>query len=90
MPDHPLYRSPVLAHRGLIAGLFDALRIGDGLEHATHPHPARRDLTVGEAANALVLNGLGLIHHARDIVPRCFHHQPTARLSSPRGPRTAP
>jgi hypothetical protein len=42
--------------------------------------PARRDLTVGEAVKALVLNGLGLIHHALSRVPRCFQHQPTSRL----------
>ena len=58
MPDHPPYRSQVLDHLGLVAGMFDELGIGDVLDHATHQNPEMRDLTVGEAVNAMVLNGL--------------------------------
>jgi hypothetical protein len=36
-----------------------------------------RDLTVGEAVNAIVRKGLGLINHALSLVPRFFHHKPT-------------
>jgi transposase len=84
MPDHPVYRSQVLDHLGLVAGLFDELGIGTVLDHATQQNPAMRDLTVGEAVKAMVLNGLGLIHQALYLVPRFFHHQPTDRLISPR------
>jgi hypothetical protein len=64
--------------------MFDALGMGDGLDHATHQHPARRDLTVGEAVNALGRNGLGCLKHTRSLVPRFFQHQPTSRLMAPR------
>ena len=43
-----------------------------------------RDLTVGEAVKAMVLNGLGFINQALYLVPRFFHNKPTYRLISPR------
>ena len=58
MPDQPSYRSQVLDHLGLVAGMFNELGIGDVIDQATHPNPELRDLTVGEAVKAMVLNGL--------------------------------
>lgn len=84
MSDHPTYRSQVLDHLGLVAGMFDELGIGDVLNRATHQDPQMRDLTVGEAVKALVLNGLGFINHALYLVPRFFHNKPTSRRISPR------
>jgi transposase len=84
MPDQPSSRRQVLDHLGLVAGMFDALGIGDVIAQATHQNPALRDLTVGEAVKAMVLNGLGLINQALYLVPRCFHTKPTDRLVSPR------
>ena len=60
MLDPPMYHSQVLDHLGLVAGMFDELGIGEVLEQATQQDPAMRDLTVGEAVKAMVLNGLGL------------------------------
>jgi transposase len=60
--------------------MFDALGIGDVIDHATHQNPELRDLTVGEAVNAMVLNGLGLIHQALYLVPRFFQNTPPYRL----------
>jgi transposase len=84
MPEQPMYRSQVWDHLGLVAGMFDELGIGDVLDHATQPNPEQRDLTLGEAINAMVLNGLGCINQALDLVPRCFQHKPTSRLMAPR------
>jgi transposase len=84
MPNQAPDRSQVLDHLGLVAGMFDELGIGDVIDPATHQHPELRDLTVGEAVKAMVLNGLGLIHQALDLVPRFFQHKPTYRLISPR------
>jgi transposase len=83
-PDHPAYRRQVLDHLGLVAGMFDELGLGDVIDHATHQHPELRDLALGEAVNAMVLNGLGLINQALSLVPRFFQHKPTDRLVSPR------
>ena len=84
MPDHPTYHSQVLDHLGLVAGMFDELGIGDTLDQATRQNPEMRDLTVGEAVKAMVLNGLGFINQALYLVPRFFQHKPTYRLISPR------
>jgi transposase len=84
MPNQPAYRSQVLDHLGLVAGMFDALGIGDVIDQATHQNPELRDLTVGEAVNAMVLNGLGCINQALYLVPRFFQNKPTYRLVSPR------
>jgi transposase len=73
-----------LDHLGLVAGMFDELGSGDVIEHATQQHPELRDLTVGEAVNTMVLNGLGCINQALYLVPRFFQHKPTYRLVSPR------
>jgi len=82
MPDHPTYRSQVLDHLGLVAGMFDELGIGDVLDRATHHSPDMRELTVGEAVKAMVLNGLGFINQALSLVPRFFQNKPTSRLIS--------
>ena len=84
MPDHLVYRSQVLDHLGLVAGMFDELGIGDVIDQATHQNPELRDLTAGEAVKAMVLNGLGGINQALYLVPRFFQHKPTSRLMAPR------
>ena len=70
MPDQPTYRSQVLDHLGLVAGMFDELGIGDVIDQATQQNPEMRDLTVGEAVKAMVLNGLGFINQALYLVPQ--------------------
>jgi transposase len=84
MPNHPPYRSQVLDHLGLVAGMFDELGIGDVIDRATQQNPEMRDLTVGEAVKAMVLNGLGCSNQALYLVPRFFQNKPTYRLISPR------
>src|SRR5499426_1285290 len=84
LPKPPLYRTQIIDHLGLVAGMFDELGIGDVIDQATHQNPEMRDLTVGEAVKAMVLNGLGFINQALYLVPRFFHNQPTSRLISPR------
>jgi transposase len=84
MPDYAPYRSQVLDHLGLVAGMFDELGIGDVLDQATQQNPEMRDLTLGEAVKAMVLNGLGFINQALYLVPRFFQNKPTSRLISPR------
>jgi len=79
-----MYQSQVVDPLGLVAGMFEALGMGDVLDHATQQNPARRDLTVGEAIKAMVLNGLGLINQARSLVPRFVQNTPTYRFMSPR------
>jgi hypothetical protein len=64
MPDRPTYHSQVLDHLGLVAGMVDELGMGEIIAQVTQQHPEMRDLTVGEAVKAMVLNGLGCINQA--------------------------
>ena len=64
--------------------MFDELGIGDVIDHATQQNPEMRDLTVGEAVKARVLNGRGFVNHALYLVPRFFQNKPTYQLISPR------
>jgi transposase len=82
LPKPPLYRTQILDHLGLVAGMVDALGIGDVIDQATHQNPEMRDRTGGEAVKAMVLNGLGFINQALYLVPRFFQHKPTSRLIS--------
>ena len=82
MANYPLYSSQVLDHLGLVAAMFDELGIGDVIDRATQQDPQRRDLTVGEAVKAMVLNGLGFVNQALYLVPRFFQNKPTHRLVS--------
>jgi transposase len=84
MPDQPTYQSQVIDHLGLVAGMFDELGMGEIIDQATQQNPEMRDLTVGEAVKAMVLNGLGFINQALYLVPRFFHNKPTYQLISPR------
>jgi transposase len=78
------YRSQIFDHLGRVAGMVDELGIGDVIDKATQQNPEMRDLTVGEAVKAMVLNGLGFINQARYLVPRFFQNKPTSRLIAPR------
>lgn len=79
-------RRQIVDHLGLVAGMFDELGMGEVVDNATQQHPEMRDLTVGEAVTAMVLNGLGFVNHALYLVPRFFQHQRTSRLMAPRVP----
>ena len=75
--------SEVLDHLGLVAGMFDALGIGDALDRALPHNPETRSVTVGSAVKAMVLNGLGFVHQQRSLVPMVFQNKPTQRLIAP-------
>jgi transposase len=77
------YRSQVLDHLGLVAGMFDELGIGAVIDQATRQTPKTRLVTVGNAVKAMVLNGLGFANQQLYLVPLFFQHKPTHRLIAP-------
>jgi transposase len=83
MHRQPVYRSPILDHRGRVAGMCEALGIGEVIDHATQPNPALRMVTAGHAVKAMVLSGLGFVNQQLYLVPQFFQHKPTARLIAP-------
>jgi transposase len=83
MPQQPSYRTQVLDHLGLVAGMFDELGIGDVIDRATQQNPEMRRVTAGHAVKAMVLNGLGFVNQTLYLRPQFFHHKPISRLIAP-------
>ncbi len=79
---HP-YRSQILDHLGLVAGMFDELGIGEVIDRATRHQPETRIVTTGDAVKAMVLNGLGFVNQQLYLVSRFFQDKPTSRLLAP-------
>jgi transposase len=79
---HP-YRSQILDHLGLVAGMFDELGIGEVIDRATRHQPETRIVTPGDAVKAMVLNGLGFVNQQLYLVSRFFQDKPTSRLLAP-------
>ena len=74
------YRSQILDHLGLVAGMVDELGIADVIDQATQQNPETRLVTVGHAVKAMVLNGLGFVNQQLYLVPMFFQNKPTHRL----------
>ncbi len=51
------YRSQLLDHLGLVAGMVEELGLGAVIDQATQHYPETRMVTVGQAVKAMVLNG---------------------------------
>jgi transposase len=83
MDRQPVYRSQVLDHLGLVAGMFEELGIGEVVDQATQQNPEMRIVTAGQAVKAMVLNGLGFVNQHLYLVPRFFQDQPISRLLAP-------
>ena len=81
-PPQP-YRTQVLDHLGLVAGMFDELGIADVIDKATQQNPEMRIVTAGHAVKAMVLNGLGFVNQQLYLVPHFFQNKPTSRLLAP-------
>jgi transposase len=82
-PKPQPYRTQILDHLGLVAGMFDALGIGTVLDHATAQDPEMRRVTLGNAVKAMVLNGLGFVNHQLSLMPMFFQNTPTQRRIGP-------
>ena len=81
-PPQP-YRTQVLDHLGLVAGMFDELGIAEVIDKATQQNPEMRIVTAGHAVKAMVLNGLGFVNQQLYLVPHFFQNKPTSRLIAP-------
>jgi transposase len=82
-PSPQPYRTQVLDHLGLVAGMFDELSIAEVIDKATQQDPAMRLVTAGQAVKAMVLNGLGFVNQQLYLVPHFFQNKPTSRLIAP-------
>jgi transposase len=82
-PKPQPYRTQVLDHLGLVAGMFEELGITEVIDRATKQDPEMRIVTTGHAVKAMVLNGLGFINQQLYLVPHFFQNKPLPRLIAP-------
>jgi transposase len=82
-PKPQPYRTQVLDHLGLVAGMFEELGITEVIDRATQQDPEMRIVTAGHAVKAMVLNGLGFINQQLYLVPHFFQNKPLSRLIAP-------
>jgi Domain of unknown function (DUF4277) len=61
----PRYESRHLSHVGLVAGMFDERGIDEAIDRMLPQDSERRIVTVGQAVNALVPHGLGIVNTSR-------------------------
>jgi transposase len=82
-PKPQAYRTQILDHLGLVAGMFEELGITEVIDKATQQNPEMRLVTAGHAVKAMVLNGLGFVNQQLYLVPHFFHNKPLSRLIAP-------
>jgi len=74
------YNSQNLGHLGLIAVLYDELGIGNIIDTVIPQDLEQRDVSIGQAVKAMVLNGLGFTQSALYLTPHFFKDKPVDRL----------
>jgi len=74
-PKPHAYRTQVLDHLGLVAGMFEELGITEVIDQATQQNPEMRIVTAGHAVKAMVLNGLGFVNQQLYLVPHFFQNR---------------
>jgi transposase len=82
-PQPQPYRTQILDHLGLVAGMFEELGITEVIDRATKQDPEMRIVTAGHAVKAMVLNGLGFVNQQLYLVPHFFQNKPLSRLIAP-------
>jgi transposase len=75
-----LPQSKVLDHLGLVAGMFDELEIGDRIDEHVAQNFEEREVSIGQAVKAMVLNGFGFVQQRLYLTPQFFERVPTERL----------
>ena len=68
----PRYRSQTLDHLGLVAGMYEELGIGETIDRAITQDPDKRQVSIGQAVKAMVLNGLGFVNQRLYLMPKFF------------------
>ena len=71
-----LHQSYNLGHLGLVAALYEELGIGQLIDTMIPQDFKRRDVSIGQAVKAMVLNGLGFADHALYLTLHFFNDKP--------------
>jgi transposase len=78
--DGELPTSKVLYHLGLVAGESQELEIGDRIDEHIAQYFEEREVSVGQAVKALVLDAFGFVQRRLYLTPQFFERVPTERL----------
>ncbi len=81
--EAPPVKTLLLDHLGLIAGMFDELRIGEIIDQEIEQDDKARIVSIGNAIKGMVLNGLGFVNTRLYLVPEFFEQKPTEKLIGP-------
>jgi hypothetical protein len=60
--------------------MYDELQIGDRIDEHIAQDFEEREVSIGQAVKALVLNGFGLVQQRLYLTPKFFERLPTERL----------
>jgi transposase len=72
-PDEAeLLESKILDHLGLVAGMFEELEIGARIDEHIAQDFDEREVSVGQAVKAMVLNGFGFVQQRLYLTPEFF------------------
>jgi len=63
-----------------VAGMYDELGIGKVIDEAIEPDMEKRQVSIGQAMKAMVLNGLGFVNQRLYLFPKFFQDKPVSRL----------
>jgi transposase len=69
-----------LDHLGLVAGMYDELEIGERIDEHIPQDFEQREVSIGKAVKAMVINGLGFVRQSLYLTPQFFETKPTERL----------
>ena len=77
------FKTSQLDHLGLVAAMFDQLKIGETLDAAIDQNMEKRNLSIGTIVKAMVLNGLGFVNQTLYLTPDFFRTIALERLLGP-------
>lgn len=74
------YKTEEINHLGLVAGMYDELEIGTIIDKAIPQDFEKRNVSIGQAVKAMVINGLGFVNQRLYLMPEFFENKPVDRL----------
>jgi len=79
----PNYETKTIEHLGLVAGMVDELGIVECIDKLIEQDHTQRQVSIGQAVKAMILNGLGFANRRLYLSPHFFANKPTERLIAP-------
>ena len=78
--NKPAYEIKNLDHLGLVAAQFDDLGLVELINQVMPQDDEKRNVSLGQAIKAMVVNGLGFANHTLYLMPEFYDDKPVERL----------